>query len=70
MEFAREYGDRIIGLAHGRIIFDGPPTALRQHELDQIYAHESKRHNHSSMGRRSLTCPHTADIATVRGEAK
>lgn len=70
VEFAKEYGDRIIGLAHGRIIFDGPPTALRQHELDQIYAHESKRQNHFSMGRRSLTCPHTADIATVRGEAK
>lgn len=38
VDFAREYGDRIIGLAHGRIIFDGPPSALRQHDLDQIYA--------------------------------
>lgn len=41
VDFAREYGDRIIGLAHGRIIFDGPPTALSQRELDQIYADQS-----------------------------
>lgn len=38
VDFARNYGDRIIGLAHGRIIFDGPPAALRQDDLDQIYA--------------------------------
>ena len=41
VEFAKEYGDRIIGLAHGRIIFDGPPTALRQQDLTQIYTDQS-----------------------------
>ncbi|MEO1352158.1 MAG: phosphonate ABC transporter ATP-binding protein [Cyanobacteria bacterium J06635_15] len=41
VEFAREYGDRIIGLAHGRIIFDGPPTALKPDTLNDIYAEQS-----------------------------
>ena len=38
VEFAQQYGDRIIGLAHGRIIFDGPPTDLSRQDLDAIYA--------------------------------
>ena len=37
VDFAREYGDRIIGLAHGRVIFDGPPSVLDHHTLAQIY---------------------------------
>lgn len=47
VDFAQEYGDRIIGLAHGRIIFDGPPTALSQQHLDQIYADQSSG-NHTT----------------------
>ncbi|MGD1948888.1 MAG: phosphonate ABC transporter ATP-binding protein [Leptolyngbyaceae cyanobacterium] len=35
VDFAKEYGDRIIGLAHGRVIFDGPPS--EHHNLDEIY---------------------------------
>ncbi|MEB3357337.1 MAG: phosphonate ABC transporter ATP-binding protein [Synechococcales bacterium] len=38
VEFAREYGDRIIGLAHGRVIFDGPPSALDHNDLSEIYS--------------------------------
>lgn len=41
VEFAREYGDRIIGLAHGRVMFDGPPSALESHHLDEIYTDPS-----------------------------
>ena len=37
VDFAQEYGDRIIGLAHGKVIFDGPPSALNSHHLDEIY---------------------------------
>ena len=43
VEFAKEYGDRIIGLAHGHIIFDAPPTALNPHDLDKIYAAQSTK---------------------------
>ncbi|MEM9220456.1 MAG: phosphonate ABC transporter ATP-binding protein [Cyanobacteria bacterium P01_F01_bin.150] len=37
VDFAKEYGDRIIGLAHGCIIFDGPPASLTPQHLAQIY---------------------------------
>lgn len=39
VDFARDYCDRIIGLAQGQIIFDGPPTALQPQHLDKIYTH-------------------------------
>lgn len=41
VDFAKEYCDRIIGLAHGRIIFDGPPSVLDHHNLDQIYTDQT-----------------------------
>ena len=41
VDFAKEYGDRIIGLAHGRIIFDGPPSVLEHHNLDEIYTDQA-----------------------------
>lgn len=34
---ARNYCRRIIGMAHGRIIFDGPPEALTQTEVQKVY---------------------------------
>lgn len=41
VDFAKEYSDRIIGLAHGRIIFDGPPSILDHHDLDAIYTDQA-----------------------------
>ena len=41
VDFAKECGDRIIGLAHGQILFDGPPFALKDHHLDEIYSGQS-----------------------------
>jgi phosphonate transport system ATP-binding protein len=35
--FARRYGDRIIGLASGRVVFDGPPASLCEQHLRAIY---------------------------------
>lgn len=37
VEFAKAYGDRIIGLSKGRITFDGPPSALDDRHLAAIY---------------------------------
>jgi phosphonate transport system ATP-binding protein len=36
-ELARRFGDRIIALAQGKVIFDGPPTALAPQQLHSIY---------------------------------
>ncbi|MGE0743692.1 MAG: phosphonate ABC transporter ATP-binding protein [Rhodospirillales bacterium] len=37
LEFARRYADRIVALAHGRVVFDGPPGALGDREVADIY---------------------------------
>jgi phosphonate transport system ATP-binding protein len=37
IDFAREYAERIIGLSQGRLIFDGPPSALTDDIINQIY---------------------------------
>lgn len=35
--YAREFADRIVGLAQGRVVFDGAPAAMRQAHIDHIY---------------------------------
>jgi len=37
LEFARRYGQRIVGLAAGRVVFDGAPAALTEQHLSTIY---------------------------------
>jgi len=37
VELARRFADRIVGMADGRVVFDGPPTALSDGILKQIY---------------------------------
>jgi len=40
VELARRFADRIIGLARGEIVFDGPPGALEESHLVRIYGGE------------------------------
>jgi phosphonate transport system ATP-binding protein len=37
VELARRFGERIIGLAAGRVVFDGPPAALDEAAIARIY---------------------------------
>lgn len=37
LEFAKRYADRIVALAHGQVVFDGPPAKLGRSEIDRIY---------------------------------
>lgn len=37
VDYAREFGDRIVGLAQGRVVFDGTPKALTAADIDRIY---------------------------------
>ena len=37
VDYAREFGSRIVGVAGGRIVFDGPPSELDDQALARIY---------------------------------
>jgi phosphonate transport system ATP-binding protein len=37
VEFARRFADRIVALATGAVVFDGPPTALAEADITRIY---------------------------------
>ena len=39
VELAREYADRIIGLANGRVLFDAAPAALTHTQTAALYEH-------------------------------
>ena len=43
VELARRFADRVIGLAGGRVVFEGPALHLGQTALDQIYLAASSR---------------------------
>lgn len=40
LEFAREYGDRIVGLSDGEVVFDDEPQQLNNKTTAQIYRHK------------------------------
>jgi phosphonate transport system ATP-binding protein len=40
VELARRFADRIIGMSKGAIVFDGPPAALKDSHLLEIYGGE------------------------------
>ncbi|MFM8799606.1 MAG: phosphonate ABC transporter ATP-binding protein [Tagaea sp.] len=37
LDFARRFADRIVALAGGEVVFDGPPAALGAREVERIY---------------------------------
>ena len=44
VELAKRFADRVIGMAGGRIVFDGRPTALDDAMLKKIYGGEDWLH--------------------------
>jgi phosphonate transport system ATP-binding protein len=42
LDMARSYCDRIIGMAHGKLVFDGPPAALTATVAQQIYGDDQE----------------------------
>jgi len=58
LDIARRYCTRIIAMAKGRVVFDGPPAALSQAIVDQIYAGRNKGPS------TTLTCPE-AEVAAA-----
>jgi phosphonate transport system ATP-binding protein len=40
VDLARSFCDRVVGLAQGRVVFDGPPSSLNEAALDRIYRYD------------------------------
>jgi phosphonate transport system ATP-binding protein len=38
VDYAKEFGDRIVGLSQGRVLFDRLPGELSEAELHELYA--------------------------------
>jgi phosphonate transport system ATP-binding protein len=45
VDLARTYADRVIGLNHGQVVFDGPPGRLLPEELGPLYGLPSANSN-------------------------
>jgi phosphonate transport system ATP-binding protein len=43
VDMARKFADRIVGLAGGRVVFDGGPAELTEDVVNKIYNGESPR---------------------------
>jgi phosphonate transport system ATP-binding protein len=41
VDFARQFADRIIGLKQGAVVFDGPPQALSERQVKDLYQHSA-----------------------------
>jgi phosphonate transport system ATP-binding protein len=41
VDFARQFADRIIGLKQGDVVFDGPPQALSERLVKDLYQHHT-----------------------------
>jgi phosphonate transport system ATP-binding protein len=37
VDYAREFGDRIVGLAHGKLVYDGTASSMTEDDLQRIY---------------------------------
>jgi phosphonate transport system ATP-binding protein len=40
VDLARRFATRIIGMSSGKVVFDGPPEALQDKHLNEIYGGE------------------------------
>ncbi len=46
VELAKQYADRLIGVAQGIIVFDGPPAQLDEATMDRIYRFDKDKKKH------------------------
>lgn len=48
VDYAREFGDRIVGLSQGRVLFDRLPEDVTEAELDALYAGQAGQGGHAA----------------------
>ena len=59
LDLARSYCDRLIGMANGRVVFDGAPAALTDAAAHELYGIEA----HDAVGEQPQAAPNTAQAA-------
>jgi phosphonate transport system ATP-binding protein len=62
VDYAREFGDRVLGLAQGRMVFDGSPQALDEAALQAIYHAQPTSGQGAGQGAEPDTPPGTQAI--------
>lgn len=51
LELARDFADRIVGIADGAVVFDGPPDDLNEDTVNRIYRQRANAADYRSEGR-------------------
>jgi len=65
VDLAKTYADRIIGLADGRVVFDGPADRLNPEILDRIYRHQIPGGRTGQCKQNSEECAAAVNLAAV-----
>jgi phosphonate transport system ATP-binding protein len=50
VELAREFADRVVGIARGAVVYDGPPAGLTEPVLDQVYRFDKPARRSAELG--------------------
>lgn len=58
VDYAREFGDRIVGLAHGKLVYDGNASSMTEDDLLRIYPGQSTdtQSTSATAGERMIPC--------------
>lgn len=57
IEYAREFGDRIVGLAHGKLVFDGSAGSMNEDDIQRIYPGQTTQSPDLGARAQALTVP-------------
>ncbi len=55
VELAREFADRVVGIARGAVVYDGPPAGLSERVLDQVYRFDKPARQAHELGVANVT---------------
>jgi phosphonate transport system ATP-binding protein len=50
VELAREFADRVVGIARGAVVYDGPPSGLTEELLDRVYRFDKPARQMAELG--------------------
>ena len=69
-ELAKRFASRLVGLAHGKVVYDGPPAGFTAEDAELVYRghRDSKRRQRLERAEKGVeTTPNPPDLRLVRG---